>query len=517
MSDSAVPYFSVINHRGLVPKPAHFEIMDEGATLSLGTLVPEGEYAAEVLSALEVIPLFCIPERETTVNTSTDGSLPAEAYRLEITPDSVQVVAGDAAGAFYAVISLLQLALQYRAEIPLLKVIDQPRYSYRGQMVDVARSFLTVAQIRDIIDAGAAHKLNILHLHIIDDQGWRIEITNEGREDGDDTDYTALHRIGSTTACQSGEDPGFDKPEEALGVVVDYHNDFSGVAQGHTGYYTQAEFLELRDYARRRHIEIIPEVEFPGHNHVVMHALPQLATAGASVQAQVNEVGESTVPAWTSWQVGHSYLDFNNEATWAFARHLFRQMYRLVGDTPLHLGGDEAMHMIVKLGMEGYLKAMNRVLQIARETGFSQVILWEEGALMDLGPSDTVQFWTTQYGEELLEKLNQRVLETGCSLINSNAHHAYLDQKLSLDDPRGLTWACPEGLPTETSYNWNPDEDFPPAVQAHLQGVEAPLWGETVRGLDDAFYLMYPRLAAIAEVAWTPQADRDWEDFSARL
>ena len=504
------------SHHGLIPQPVQVVRDLDAPTVQIGQLEPEGEFSSDVRVALETLPYLCVRAQLQPLYVVCDPDLPAEGYRLEVAPDRIRISAADGAGAFYATITLAHLALIHSAHVPAQTIVDYPRYRHRGTMVDVARSFLTEDELCDLIDAAAAHKLNILHLHLVDDQGWRLEVTNEGRESDDDTDYTALHRVSGATACRAGDNPGFDAEAEAMTVVGDQHNDFSAIGPGHTGSYTQAQFRSLVAYARARHVQLIPELEFPGHNHSVLHALPHLATAGASTQARDAD-GVAYVEPWTSWQVGHSYLDFTHPDTWRFTRHILRQLYQLMGDQPIHLGGDEAHLMVRNLGVSGYRQAVNQVIGIAREIGFTQLTLWQEAYVLDVGEGDTIQFWTTVHGDNIVEGITQLASDTGCSIINSNASHAYLDQKISVDDPRGLTWACPQGLPTRTCYEWNPDEDFPQSVRSQIVGVEAPLWSETVRGIESACYLMFPRLAALAEVAWSPQASRTWSEFSTRL
>ncbi|WP_175954762.1 family 20 glycosylhydrolase [Schaalia sp. Marseille-Q2122] len=454
------------------------------------------------------------------VETLTDEGVGAESYRLRCLPTPasaagqeaalvVQAEAATPAGFFYAGHTLAALAGSGALQVGCL-VEDAPRFAHRGLMVDVARSFLPVSALRDLIAAVASLKINVLHLHLVDDQGWRMEMTNEGREADDPTDYTALHRVGGLTACNPGSDPGFDIPGAAMSEVVAMNAGFESIAAGIPGYYTQAELRSLVAYAADLHVRLVPELEFPGHNHVVLHALPHLATAGASTCDE----GEGVAP-WTRWQVGHSYLDFGNEDTWRFARHVMAQVRAIFGGEHLHLGGDEALKMLRTLGQDTYDEVVARVVALAKTCGFERVTLWQEGAMALESATDSVQLWN--YGaagevERLLEAAGERQLR----IINSDARHVYLDQKIRLEDVLGLTWACPEGLPTRQTYEWDPLEVFPPALRGQVIGVEACLWSETVRGAADAARLIFPRLLAIAEVAWSPQEARKWSEFDER-
>lgn len=452
----------------------------------------------------------------------TDPTCCAEAYRITCLPADkvppasgwddglyVQIEAATPTGFFYGGLTLAALAgagLLCEGCV----VEDSPRFAHRGLMIDVARSFLPLEALRDLIRATAILKLNVLHLHLVDDQGWRIEITNDGREPADSTDYTALHRIGGLSACNPGTDPGFDLPGAAMSEVLAMNAGFESITAGIPGYYTQEELRDLVTYAAHLHVRLVPELEFPGHNHVVLHALPHLATAGASTHDQ----GQG-VPPWTRWQVGHSYLDFNNDDTWRFTRHVMRQVREIFGGEHLHVGGDEALKMLRTLGQDAYDEVVARVVAQAKACGFERVTVWQEGAMSLEAPTDSVQLWN--YGaagevSRLMEAAGERKLR----IINSDARHVYLDQKVQVDDVLGLTWACAEGLPTRQAYEWDPYEVFPLPLQEHITGIEACLWSETVRGPQDAAFLIFPRLMAIAEVAWTPQGLRQWEDFCKR-
>ncbi|PID97725.1 MAG: hypothetical protein CSA82_02785 [Actinobacteria bacterium] len=445
-----------------------------------------------------------------TLTVKNDASIPSEGYVLTTRSGKGVLSTSTAAGAFYGALTLGR-ALQCVDEPSTLNlaIVDKPRFQHRGIMIDVARSFLPFDDLLGIVDAAASLKLNILHLHLVDDQGWRLEVTNEGRKAEDTTDYTALHRVGSMSACSAGPAPGFDVQEKEASPTSDSQHSASSIVPGLTGYYTRAQLRELISYAAKRHVEIIPEIEFPGHNHVVLHALPHLASSGASA---VDE-GEG-VPAWTRWQVGESYLDFTIDETWHFAEHVLRQTLEIFGPKHVHLGGDEAFKMLKKLGKEAYDQTMSQLVELAHSIGFDSVTLWQEGVLA-LSASDCVQLW--DYREETeVAGLIEAAKNSGCHVINSNAHHAYLDQKINLSDELGLTWACPQGLSAEGSYIWNPVADFPAEMHQQVIGVEACLWSETVRGAEAAAYMIFPRLLAIAEVAWSPQESRNWNDFASR-
>lgn len=445
------------------------------------------------------------------------------------------VKAQTCAGFLYAGLTFGRILADGDAASSML-VRDWPRFAHRGFMMDVARSYQPMPVLKGIVLAGAALKLNVLHLHLVDDQGWRIEITNEGRKTGDTCDYTRLHHASGATAVSAGENPGFDDADETTGtnsVHDDVNQGYEAVPAGRTGWYTQQELRELVRFARQLNVQIIPELEFPGHNHSVLHALPELATAGAWVQAEGDD-GMPRVEAWTRWQVGYSYLDFDNPATWNFAEHIMRQCAQIFGTHCLHLGADECYNLVKQVGVARYEEIVNRVVVLARELGFQQVTLWQEGvralassvsqpaSVGDVSgasssrKADAVQLWNYT-DPTLVDELLVHARRGGVDIINSDARHLYLDQKIDLADSRGLTWAVAEGLTTRETYLWDPLQHIPNDLHSSVRGIEACLWSETVRSVEDIAYLGLPRLAAIAEVAWTDQKRRSWVEVSGRL
>lgn len=261
---------------------------DYGAPASLMGREPEGIFAVDTLitatGEAEGYRLRCLP-----VETPTQYG---ETLR-------VQVEAATAAGFFYAGLTLAALACAGALQEGCL-VEDEPRFAHRGLMVDVARSFLPIDALRDLVSAVASLKINVLHLHLVDDQGWRLEITNEGRAADDPADYTALHRRGGLTACNPGTNPGFDVPGAAMSEVHAMNAGYETIAAGIPGYYTQAELRELVAYAASMHVDVVPELEFPGHNHVVLHALPHLATAGPRLRTRARACPRGRAGRWAT-------------------------------------------------------------------------------------------------------------------------------------------------------------------------------------------------------------------------
>ncbi|WP_223907297.1 family 20 glycosylhydrolase [Actinomyces capricornis] len=386
------------------------------------------------------------------------------------------------------------------ARIPPLSIEDAPRFGHRGLMLDVARSFLGVEDVCAIVEAAGRYKINVLHLHLVDDQGWRLEITNEGRAEGDTIDYTRLTAVSGRTAVSAegyGQRPGVG------------------------GFYTREDYRRILDFCRSRHVEVIPEIDLPGHAGAALHAIPELCTPGSSYAGTPQA---PTAPADGSTEVGRSYLDPHSPATLVFLRHVLTQVAGLDphGRT-IHLGGDEPYAMAHRYGaQEGspYAGLLAAAQEMVRELG-REPMGWNEA--VSAGPRGILQVWNPE--PQVARALRQAVGQ-GSRLVMSPVTHAYVDLKYDPSSPLGLTWAGSLEVPQARS--WDPARILEGVGAEAIDGVEATLWGETVRSRQDAEWLLFPRLLALAEVGWCiepfPAAGgqdaaapgRSLEDFLAR-
>jgi len=390
-----------------------------------------------------------------------DLGLGPEGYDLIVRSEGALLRAETPAGLFYGVQTLRQL-LPYWSEyeavlfrqprtvtLPPLHIRDVPRYEWRGAMLDVARHFFTVDEVKQFVDLLALHKMNRLHLHLADDQGWRIEIKK----------WPDLTVQGGTT--EVGGTPG--------------------------GFYTHAQYADLVAYAADRFITIVPEIDMPGHTNAMLSSI-----------AELNCTGRST-PRFTGTDVGFSALCVDLEFTYKFLDDVIGEIAAMTPGRYFHMGGDE----VKTLKPEQYRAFVERVQAIVRKHG-KQMIGWGEVAAVSLEPSSIVQHWHPDAPTADLARAPQ--------LILSPANRTYLDMKYDRETALGLNWA---GLiPLRTSYDWDPAAQVP---GARVLGVEAPLWSETIAAMRDVEFLAMPRLAAIAEVAWSPQDARTWDTFRVRL
>jgi hexosaminidase len=396
-----------------------------------------------------------------------DTTRAREGYRLVADPDSVVITGNDGAGLFHGVQTLRQL-LPFGIEthqsaiqmgpwvVPAVRIEDAPAYRWRGGMLDVARHFFTPDEVKQYIDILALYKLNTFHIHLSDDQGWRIEIKS----------HPELTAIGA--------------PSEVGG--------------GAGGYFTQAEFTDLVNYAANRYITIVPEVDMPGHINAALISHPELAC------------GKRAPATFTGISGGFNAMCPDSEATYALVDDVIREITSLTPGGYFHIGGDE----VQGLTPQQYAAFVHRAEGIVRKYG-KRMIGWEEVATSDslyhLDPTTIIQQWQ---GDSLRVKVPQ-----GTDMILSASSHMYLDMRYTPLTEVGLRWAG--NIDVRRAYDWDPRSGVKGVDQAHVLGLEAPLWSETIRNITAAEYLLMPRLPAIAEVAWSPAARRQWEDFRLRL
>ncbi len=387
---------------------------------------------------------------EVLLSIAPDG-LDAEGYRLDVDSAGVTLTGADSAGLFYGTQTLLQLLPPGAERISGVHVEDAPRFAWRGLMLDVARHFFTVAEVERQIDLMAMHKLNRLHLHLTDDQGWRLEIESWP----DLTAISGLTEVGGGTA----------------------------------GFYTQDEYRTLVDYAAERQIVVVPEIDFPGH-----------ANAALAAYARLNESGERAAPHFGAGVIS-TPLWLAGPDTWRMVTDVWTEVAALTPGPWLHLGGDEA----VGTPEPEYIEFMQSLDEHIRSLG--KVSLgWDEAAIAALPPPFAVQYW--------LEAGRARdVVGRGGQVIMSPAGHCYLDMRHDADADFGQIWAG--FVDVEKAYDWDPV--LPGLEEADVLGVEAAVWTEFIEDEAQLDFMAWPRLAALAEVAWTPQDDRDWRDFRTRL
>jgi hexosaminidase len=432
-------------------------------------LVPVAQYLANQLNpatgynfSVKVSAEVPVADAILLEITDTLAKLGQEGYQLHITKEMAKISANTPEGIFRAIQTVRQLLPASIESNKLQKgpwkmaagtITDDPTYTYRGAMLDVARHFFEVEDVKRFIDLIAMYKMNVLHLHLADDQGWRIEIKS----------WPALTEIGSTTQ----------------------------VGGGKGGYYTQEEYKGLVQYAADRFITIVPEIDMPGHTNAALASIPEL--------------NPDNIPTklYTGMKVGFSTLQTNKEFTYQFLKDLFRELAALTPGPYLHVGGDES-HVTKK---EDYIPFIERVQEMVNASG-KQMIGWDETTQSALKPSSIAQYWSKAENAT-------RGVEKGVKIIMSPAAKAYLDMKYHPKTKLGLHWAG--YIEVDAGYKWDPATLVPGIKKENILGIEAPLWSETVTNIREIESLLFPRLPGYAEIGWTAGSQRSWEEYKHRL
>jgi len=390
--------------------------------------------------------------------TTDDNDLGMEGYFLSIGKKLVGIKAKSTAGCFYAAKTFLQtlpvkVAAGETLTIPTGTIRDFPEYGYRGAMLDVSRHFFGVEDVKRFIDFLATYKMNVLHLHLSDDQGWRIEIKS----------WPKLTEIGGSTEVGGGEG----------------------------GFYTQEQYAEIVKYAQERHITIVPEIDMPGHTNAALASYAELNCDGKAREL------------YTGTEVGFSTLCTDKEITYQFVDDVVREIAALTPGPWFHIGGDES-HVTEH---DDYVYFINRAQEIVTKHG-KKVIGWDEIANAELVEGATVQFWADVENTTI-------GISKGAKVIMSPAARAYLDMKYDSTTHLGLHWAG--YIEVDHGYSWDPATLNPAIQRENILGVEAPLWTETITNMDELEYMVFPRLPGYAEIGWTSAKLRNWGDYKLRL
>jgi hexosaminidase len=485
----------------LIPLPTSMQRQRGHFDIDANTkLVAEGEEAQTVVRyftdlAAETHGIALNPATDAAAETpaiefaidSSSGKSP-EAYRLEVSPQRIRITAGEARGLFYGAVTLWQLMARDddgRIRIPAVRIDDAPRFAWRGLMLDSARHFQSVDEIKQLLDAMALHKLNTFHWHLTDDQGWRIEIRR----------YPKLTSVGGCRipAGDGGIDPRSGKPRP------------------YCGYYTQAQIRDVVRYAAERHITVVPEIDVPGHATAAVAAYPQLGVQRGARLAVSNE-----------WGVNTNLFNVE-EDTFIFLENVLAEVVELFPGQYVHVGGDEAVEDQWKASkrVQARMRALGLKDEAALQSYFikrmekflsghgRRLIGWDEILEGGLPPQATVMSWRGIDGA--LAAASQ-----GHDVVMSPSSDLYFDylQTNSPNEPPGR----PAVIDLRKVYAFEP---VPQALDAdkqrHIIGLQANVWTEHMRSFARVQHAIFPRIAAVAETAWSPREHKDYDGFLARL
>lgn len=437
-----------------------------------------------------------IIESEILLDVDPASDLPPSGYRMEVTPKAIRIIGRDTAGAWYGTRTLLQLLppgkISNSADLPVVRIADQPRFGWRGMMLDSGRHFIPADDVKSFIDWLAFHKLNILHWHLSEDQGWRIEIKK----------YPKLTEVG---AFRDSSPPYGDR------------NGSDGKRYG--GFYTQEQIKDVVAYATARHVNIVPEIDMPGHMAAAIAAYPEL--------------GNDDIPNYhpkviTVWGV-HPYTLAPTEKTFQFVDDVFTEICALFPSTYIHMGGDEApktqweqsprvQKLMKEKGMKNghdvqsyFVKRVEKIL----ESKGRKLIGWDEIREGGLSPKATVMSWRGEQGGIDSAKEGHDVVMCPAEFMYFDKYQSPAKDELA----KGISFEAIGGfLPIEKVYSYDPvPAILTPKEATHILGVQANLWAEYFLDFKKVEYHAFPRIAALAEVAWTPKKDKNYADFLKRL
>lgn len=411
-----------------------------------------------------------------------------EGYRIQVNNKAITIAGATPAGVFHGIQtlrkSLAGLTQGEEVLFPAADIADAPRFGYRAMMLDCARHFFPVAFVKQFIDMLALHNMNTFHWHLTDDQGWRLEIER----------FPLLTKISSM------------RESTVIGRNSDVED---GLPYG--GFYTKEEAREIVEYARKRHITVIPEIDMPGHMVAALAAYPHLGCTGKGYK-----VG-------SKWGVYRDVLCIGNEDTYAFVQGIIDELTEIFPSEYIHIGGDETPterwescpkcrklaqeHQLGKKQLQAYFT--NRMEKYINGKG-RRIIGWNEIAEGDISPTATIMSWTgAGPGYEAAKK--------GHDIIMSPTSHMYFDYYQS--DKKDHEPLSIGGLVTmETVYDFDPVPDsLDAAAKRHVIGVQANIWTEYIATTNHVEYMALPRMAALAEVQWTPAARKDYGSFKLRM
>ena len=426
-------------------------------------------------------------------------SFPEEGYSLEVTPSRILVTASTRAGEFYAIQTLLQMLppqvyrraegpdamLLRQWEVPCVEIVDQPRFSWRGSMFDVSRTFFDKAYILRHLDWLAYHKINKFHWHLTDDNGWRVEIKK----------YPKLTQVGAWRGRNEALDPAYNSGEERFG-----------------GFYTQEDIREIVAYAADRNIEIIPEIDLPGHSKALAVSYPEILCRHneelLSVQGETRNV-----------------ICVGRENTYKMLDNIIKEIAQLFPSKYIHIGVEEVVTESWKycpdcqelMKEKGYTEERQllgyfgeRMEKILAKYG-KKVEAWEDVVeAKTISRDNLVLVWHDQ-------KVLQKALDAGYPAVTQNCYYLYMDMKYTPAE-RGHTWASI--IDVEKVYSFDPLQglDLSGDKQKLVRGLQGGLWTELLFYPPHfSEYQLFPRMCAVAEVGWTPQELRNYADFDTRL
>ena len=424
------------------------------------------------------------------LKTRIDKKLGAEEYVLDTRGGSVKLSAGSEAGLFYGRQTLAQIAAQSPSE-GLVRVIieDKPQFAYRGVMLDCCRHFFPLESVKQVIDIAAAHKLNVLHWHLTDDQGWRFESKK----------YPRLSEVAAW------------RKETKAGHKNDPSQGYDGTPHG--GFYTREQMREVVCYAAERFITVIPEIEMPGHATAALAAYPELGCTGGPYEVA------------TTWGIFPEIFCVGKEGTIKFLEDILDEVCEVFPSEYIHIGGDEAPRtrwhdcpdcqaLMKAQGFESEAQIqsclVNTIEQYLNAKG-RKIIGWDEILEGGVSKTATVMSWRGTAGGKAAAALGNDVIMTP----NKFYYFDYYQTSDPAANEEMFSWGGYVNL--EKAYSFDPYEDLDEAVKAHIKGIQANVWTEYIPSMESISYHMLPRLGGLCEVAWNANGRTSYPEFVERM
>jgi hexosaminidase len=483
----------------IIPKPVSMKVMPGVFRLSQNTRLvvpgPADKDAADFFNEyLQKHYGFSLtmtgPATSDYISVKSEKAIDStgsEKYSLTITPKAAFLLGKSPDGTFRGIQTLIQLLPVIKSSqlmLPIVAVVDEPRFRYRGLHLDVGRHFFGVDDVKDYIDYIALHKLNYFHWHLTEDQGWRIEIKK----------YPKLTEVGAWRA----------------GTIIGRYPGTGNDSTRYGGFYTQEEIKDVVAYATRRHITVIPEIEMPGHSGAALASYPYLGCTGGPYKVK------------ETWGVFKDVYCAGNDSVFAFLQDVLDEVIPLFPAAYVHIGGDECpkdswkvcpkcqkrmkeLHLKDEHALQSYF--VQRMEKYINSKG-KRIIGWDEILEGGLAPDATVMSWRGEAGGIEAARRNHDVLMTP-------GHSLYLDHS---QDRAEDSVTIGGYLNVRTMYDYNPVPATLTAGQKkHILGAQANLWTEYVCSKEKLQYMLFPRIAPLSEMLWTKESNKNWDDFEKRL
>lgn len=484
----------------VVPEPVSVEVKAHGG-FSLAEGISVRAASEDLLKAAEIfaeqvgVVLGYVPEAESggparnAVNISIDPALEDEEYRLDVKASRINIKGGSGRGVFHGLQTLRQILAESSeaGAVPLVSIKDKPFFEYRGMHLDVCRHFSPVDEVKEFIDILSMHKVNIFHWHLTDDQGWRIEIKK----------YPLLTEIGA------------ERKETVIGHAST-SKEYDGIPYGKGMYYTQDQVKEIIDYAADRYIDIIPEIEMPGHALAALAAYPELGCKGKGYEVA------------TTWGIFDEVACPGKDLTLEFFQGVIDEVAELFPYHYIHIGGDECPktewkkcpYCQARIKTEGlkdekelqswFMKTMEKYINAKGKA----VIGWEEMLEGGVSPTATVMCWKHP-------EIGIEAARLGNKVVMVNSQYSYFDY-YQAEDKSKEPFAIGGYVPVSKVYSYDPYDSLEGDARNSVIGVQANLWREYIKDMSHVEYMVMPRIAAMAENGWSYDR-KDYDSFVSRM